>query len=277
MSGVSRTGDFQLPDDIGLFAADLQSFTALPSALHAPTSRLLEQLVDEAFAEAGLDTLIENKLFPENRGDSIVFGFGSVHLPRLICPGIDAIDAALARFNERTRGKPIRARVSIHSGRVPAWGAVGDGNGKARNDLHRVLDCRQLKNALADASPHTTSLVAAISDRVYEDVVVAGYCTLHADRFTEIFATVDGKTFGQRAWLYVPRPSGNLLKGVAEVAGRESGIADTAADARNPRPGRSDPQDRSVFQFVGKGVAAVGGVHGGVRIGTDMPGHGHGR
>jgi hypothetical protein len=57
---------------------------------------------------------------------------------------------------------------------------------------------------LTAASEQVTHLAAVISQRVYEDVVLGGYTGLHPDRCVGVPATVEGKDFAQRAWLYVP-------------------------------------------------------------------------
>lgn len=43
--------------------------------------------------------------------------------------------------------------------------------------------------------------------------MVGGYCSLPPERLTEVVAEVDGKDFSQPAWMYVPTPSGDLLRG----------------------------------------------------------------
>jgi hypothetical protein len=67
-----------------------------------------------------------------------------------------------------------------------------------------------VKAILSAASPSVTFVAAIISDRVYQDVVLQGYAGVHPDRLIEVPATVEGKSFFQRAWLYVPEPSGSL-------------------------------------------------------------------
>ncbi|MGK5643220.1 hypothetical protein ACSNOK_33770, partial [Streptomyces sp. URMC 126] len=86
----------------------------------------------------------------------------------------------------------------------------GDGNGTPRNDTHRLLDSRPVRAILAASSESITQVAAILSQRVFEDAVLSGYTRRHPDQFIEVPATVEGKNFQQRAWLYVPAPSGNL-------------------------------------------------------------------
>lgn len=52
-------------------------------------------------------------------------------------------------------------------------------------------------------------MAAIVSQRVYVDVVLAGYTPLHPAQFTRIVAR--SKKFQEQAFLYVPKLSGRLL------------------------------------------------------------------
>ncbi|MFD7737762.1 hypothetical protein [Streptomyces sp. MJM8645] len=200
-----------LPPLSGLLCVDVKGFTELPGAVHAPVSAHLEPVIDAALTAAGLDGLRTAKRFPANSGDGLAFGFDPVLLGYVVHPFLDRLDEQLAKHNADPGRVRLRMRVSVHSGHVAPEGVPGEGNGPARNELHRLLDSREVKAVLARASPETTHLVAIVSDRVYEDAVVSRHSGLHPDRFQSILATVPGKAFARRAWLYVPTPSGNLL------------------------------------------------------------------
>ncbi|MFJ2775351.1 hypothetical protein [Kitasatospora sp. NPDC087315] len=269
---VPWTTSRSLPEYQGLLAVDAKSFTSLPALLHAPTSCLIPALVDEALERAGLGDLKEVKAFPANTGDGVVFGFPPSYLPFIVWPFLNVLDDELGRYNARCAAPRIRLRASVHVGPLPDSGAAGDGNGTARNDVHRLLDSHPVRQLLADTSESATHLAAIISDRVYEDVVLGGYSGLHPDRCAEVVAGVAGKSFSQRAWVYVPSPSGNLLNVAAdtEEMDRPNGVRGRDADACAPAGGL---MRGGASQRVGNGVALIGNVTGGLHF-DPQPGKG---
>jgi hypothetical protein len=247
-----------LPPYRALLAVDAKDFTGLPSVLHASVSQLIPELVDRALEKAGLTELRDAKRFPANTGDGIVFGFDPTHLPHVLWPFLPVLDEVLGQYNSSSVGPRIRLRASVHVGPLPDTGAPNDGNGTVRNDTHRLLDSRPVKAILTAASEQITHLAVIISDRAYQDAVLGGYTRLHPDRCTEVPATVEGKSFAQRAWLYVPSPSGNLVSAGVPV-GEEAPV---------PEPGRSfDPAPSQAryhgnTQQVDEGAAVMGDVGG---------------
>ncbi|MFI6420801.1 hypothetical protein ACIBG6_25775 [Streptomyces sp. NPDC050842] len=251
-----------LPPYKGVLAVDAKDFTGLPAVLHAPVSQMIPELVDQALAKAGLTGVQHDKRFPANTGDGIVFGFDPAHLPFVIWPFLKELDEVLAQYNLSV-GPRIRLRASVHVGPLPDEGRPGDGNGTPRNDTHRLLDSRPVKAVLASSSEQTTHLAAILSDRVYEDVVLSGYAGLHPDRCIEVPATVEGKPFAQRAWLFIPSPSGNLFRSGVLAADTSRGPVEAAEPAGAPvqQPGRSYHSNR---QEVRGGTAIMGDVSGDV-------------
>ncbi|WUS98171.1 hypothetical protein OHA46_16465 [Streptomyces sp. NBC_00708] len=252
----------RLPPYQALFAVDAKDFTGLPALQHGPVSRLIPELVDQALERAGLQELRDSKRFPANTGDGVVFGFDPALLPFVLWPFLGVLDETLGAYNRQSVGPRIRLRASVHVGPLPDAGLPGDGNGTARNDTHRLLDSRPVKAILAAASEEITHLVAIISQRVYEDAVLGAYTGLHPDRCVEVPATVEGKTFAQRAWLYVPSPSGNLLD--AGVRPREEFAERTDASADPDRDPAAGPHTHysGNTQRVGEGAAVMGNIGG---------------
>ncbi|BDH14352.1 hypothetical protein [Streptomyces hygroscopicus] len=251
-----------LPPYRALFAVDAKDFTGLPAVQHGPVSQLIPELVDQALERAGLHALRDSKRFPANTGDGVVFGFDPALLPFVLWPFLGVLDDILGAYNRQCVGPRIRLRASVHVGPLPDSDHPGDGNGTARNDTHRLLDSRPVKAILAAASDQVTHLAAVISQRVYEDVVLGAYTGLHPDRCVEIPATVEGKAFSQRAWLYVPSPSGNLVQaGVQprEESAAEAGAATDQDQDRAPvaRPGTHYSGNT---QHLSEGAAVMGSV-----------------
>ncbi|OON74941.1 hypothetical protein [Streptomyces tsukubensis] len=249
-----------LPPYRALFAVDAKDFTGLPAVQHGPVSQLIPELVDQALEHAGLHELRDSKRFPANTGDGVVFGFDPALLPFVLWPFLGVLDDILGAYNRQSVGPRIRLRASVHLGPLPDADNPGDGNGTARNDTHRLLDSRPVKAIMAAASEEVTHLAAVISERVYEDVVLSAYTGLHPDRCVEVPATVEGKNFSQRAWLYVPSPSGNLVQaGVRprdEAAARGSESTEREQDPV-ARPGTRYSGNK---QHVGEGAAVMGNV-----------------
>ncbi|MFD9865579.1 hypothetical protein [Streptomyces alboflavus] len=235
-----------------MLAVDAQGFTELPAVQHASVSRLIPALVDEALTASGLNELKGAKAFPANTGDGVVFGFPPSRLPFVVWPFLDVLNGVLGAYNTRCAEPRIRLRAALHVGPLPDTGTTGDGNGTPRNDTHRLLDSRPARDFLSRACAETTHLVSILSHRVYEDVVLAGYTGLHPRRCVDVTATVTGKNFTQLAWLYIPSPSGELLK----PGPPHHGTGDRHPARRAARPGRQ----QGVAQRVGTGIAFAGDV-----------------
>ncbi|MFJ2554856.1 MULTISPECIES: hypothetical protein [unclassified Streptomyces] len=249
-----------LPPYRALFAVDAKDFTGLPAIQHGPVSQLIPELVDQALERAGLHGLRDSKRFPANTGDGVVFGFDPALLPFVLWPFLGVLDDILGAYNKQCVGPRIRLRASVHVGPLPDADGPDDGSGTARNDTHRLLDSRPVKAILAAASEQVTHLAAVISQRVYEDVVLGAYTALHPDRCVEVPATVEGKNFSQRAWLYVPSPSGNLLQAGVRPREESAAPADSAAGQERVSKTRSGTRYSGNKQHVGEGAAVMGSV-----------------
>ncbi len=246
-----------LPDHRGVVVLDQEAFTQQPGSIQAEFATVIGELTDEALSRAGLESVRENKLFLRNTGDGFVFGCSPRHLPRLLDQFLPELQAGLARHNTTSGSRQLRLRAAISCGPLPAEGGPSDGYGAARNEAHRLVDASMLKWAMAEASPDATHLGAIVSDRVYQDVVVARYCALHPDRFVKIIATVPGKPFHAPAWIYVPAPSGGLLTVPQAPPCAPSAAAVPGLLPADEDPARA-PETRmwtNTIQDVGQGVA----------------------
>jgi hypothetical protein len=206
-----------LPTYRGILAVDAKGFTAEPGSTHEEISGLIPKLVGVAFTNIGLGEVWEDPSFWGSTGDGFAVGVPTRVLPYLVHPLLAEVQQVLARYNQTVRHgeAQIRLRASLHVGPLPEHPTDSrlSGNGTPRNDTHRLLDSGPVRDILAKANAEVTYLAAILSDRVYDDVVVSGYAGRHPAHFREVSATVTGKDFAQRAWIYVPEPSGNLLLG----------------------------------------------------------------
>ncbi|WP_399087826.1 hypothetical protein ACGH2B_11945 [Streptomyces sp. BBFR2] len=236
----------QLPPYRGVVAVDAKDFTGYPAVQHSVISQTVPQILEVSFERAGLAEVWRDQRFPAHPGDGYVFGFDPARMPFLIHPWLNTLQEVLAEFNVHSRGVVrMRLRVSLHIGPLPDDGTGFDGNGTPRNDTHRLLDSAPVKAMLAAASEHVTHVAAILSDRCYEDAVAGGYTGRHRDHFLEVPATVEGKQFAQRGWLYVPAPSGNLYDRRI-IGGEDSGDSGggAARDTRDDQGFRDDREGR---------------------------------
>lgn len=254
-----------LPPYRGILAVDAKDFTGRPAIEHEAVSRAVPELLQTALARAELRDLWEQRVFPTSSGDGYVFGFDPARMPFVIHPLLLTLQDVLTEFNVLSHGAvPIRLRASLHIGPLPETGDEFSGNGTARNDTHRLLDSRPVKAVLASHKEGITHVAAILSERCYEDAVASGYTGRHLDHFVEVAATVEGKPFSQRAWLYVPQPSGPLYE--------EPSVPDIAQEpaAEAARPAERDdatPASRTK-NSAPNGNINTGTVHGGQSVGN---------
>lgn len=226
---------------------DAKGFTGHPAIEHEAISRAVPELLKAALTRAGLQELWDDRAFPNSTGDGYVFGFDTALMPFVIHPLLLVLQDVLTDFNVLSHGVvPIRLRVSLNVGPLPDTGDEFGGNGTVRNDTHRLLDSRPVKAVLASHKENITHVAAILSDRCYEDAVAGGYTGRHPDHFVEVAATVDGKPFSQRAWVYVPQPSGPLHEEApdgdeAEAGAREGTRPPGAPDRAAPACGTALP------------------------------------
>lgn len=201
-----------LPPYRGIFAVDAVKFTGNPSVRLPGLSERIPQVLGEAFGRCGLAKIWAARRFPQTVGDAYVFGVRPKHVPFLVHPFLDELqqvlqeeDARLRRIDRKLR---MRLRASIHIGPVPDSGDAGrDRIGTPTNDTFRLLDSKPIKNAMDRTEPDVTLLAAIVSQRVFDDLVTAGYTATHPSQFEEVTAEVPDKDFKQSAWLYIPQNS----------------------------------------------------------------------
>ncbi|MFB7667552.1 hypothetical protein ACFC1R_27030 [Kitasatospora sp. NPDC056138] len=272
VSALPHSRSQGLPPYRGIVAVDAKDFTGYPAIEHGLITQAIPQLLQQSFERADLAAVWRDRRFPASTGDGYVFGFEPTWMPFLIHPWLHTLQEVLSEFNVHSMGTvSIRLRVSLHIGPLPDSGGEFDGNGTPRNDTHRLLDSRPVKAMLAASNANVTQVAAILSDRCYQDAVAGGYTGRHPDHFIEVPATVEGKRFDQRAWLYVPAPSGNLydrrILGDRVVDDQESGRESAEADQRasGERKARRAPQ-MPVTQRVDRGNLNNGTVHGGQSV-----------
>ncbi|GGZ37184.1 hypothetical protein GCM10010387_34110 [Streptomyces inusitatus] len=253
-----------LPPYRGVLAVDAKGFTGRPALEHETISRTVPDLLMTALTRVGMREVWDDRLFPNTTGDGYVFGFDVSLVPMVIHPFLLTLQDVLTDYNVLSHGvMPIRLRASLHIGPLPDTRDEFSGNGTVRNDTHRLLDSRPVKAVLASHKENVTHVAAILSDRCFEDAVVSGYTGRHPDHFVEVAATVEGKPFAQRAWLYVPQPSGPLYE---ETLDRDTGDDRDIVPQEDVRTPESTGLRPHVENSAPGGNINTGTVHGGQSV-----------
>ncbi|CAL2070872.1 MULTISPECIES: hypothetical protein [Streptomyces] len=252
-----------LPPYRGILAVDAKDFTGRPAIEHEVISRVVPELLRTALIRAELGELWNDRKFPASTGDGYVLGFDPSLMPFVVHPLLLTLQDVLTDHNILSHGvAPIRLRVSLHIGPLPDTGDEFSGNGTARNDTHRLLDSRPVKAVLASHKANITHVAAILSDRCFQEAVASGYTGRHPDHFVEVAATVDGKPFFQRAWIYVPQPSGPLHEEIPAGDVAQEPPLEKAA----PPVEVGERESRHVRNSAPNGNINTGTVHGGQSV-----------
>jgi hypothetical protein len=218
-SSVGGRRSRELPPYRAVMVVDAKGFSEQPSIEQSRINEEILRTLEASFSGARLTSAWQLRRFPAHDGDGYILGLPAEYLPLLIHPLLESIQAELEQRNRRPwQRAPLRLRASLNVGPLPDTGGPADGVGRPMTETHRLLDSAAARQALHGADERVTLLAAVVSQRVYEDVVEGGYCALHPTQFAAVEAR--SKNFAQRAYLHVPKPSGELLtSGLAERAG----------------------------------------------------------
>ncbi|MFI9384678.1 hypothetical protein [Kutzneria sp. NPDC052558] len=200
-----------LPPYRAMLVVDLTDFSGNPAADQGRIGADIPVLLRDTFQRMGHGYLHAEAKFVDHTGDGQAMCFRPRALPTLIDLFPATLQAELADRAKRTGTRPQRMRVSMTVGPLTdkAGPSIRDGQGAARIEVHRLLDAKPVCELLTRSNPEVTLVAAIISARVYEDIVVGGYCQLDTDSFVP--APVEVKSYQGTAFLHVPTPSGDLL------------------------------------------------------------------
>jgi hypothetical protein len=161
-------------------------------------TRLLEVLTG-ALRNIGFD---DGQVAVQASGDGrfLVFPPGideTVAIPGLV----EGLQTSLRHVNQDLGPQArVRLRVAFHRGVVEAApnGFVGD----ASIAVHRILDCRPLREALTEAA--TADFALIVPEFLYRDVIAQNYGKLLADRFRPVNVEILSKSFTEQCRIYLP-------------------------------------------------------------------------
>jgi hypothetical protein len=233
----------ELPPYRAILVVDAEGYGRLPSARQSRVSEQIGQLLEAAFEYAGMAAAWDDRRFAAHFQGTFVLGLDPRWLPRLVHPLLQVLQDVL-REPRPVRDQPPRLRASIHVGPLQDRGEPSDGVGQPMTDTHRLVDSEAVRRALRETHEDVTFLVAILSSRVFEDVVLSGYGNLHPSQCTKVVATANGRS--QEAYLYVPVPS---------RAREDSADSDQKAAPPDPAPPRVvfDQRHQRVNRQVNRG------------------------
>lgn len=254
----------RLPPYRGLIAVDSVQFSKHRSVHLPDLSAAIPEALQTALTRCGIPQVWEKRRFPQGTGDGYIFGTKTRYVPALIEQVVPSLQHVLHDLAPTLRAKDrslnLRLRISIHIGPIYDEGdELRDRISEPTIHACRLLDSTALKEALRLSQPDVTLVAAIISQRVFEDVVQAGYLQLHETEFEPVAATVPDKGFKQSAWLYIPRRSHHP---------KES-HAPTAASSTTKSLSTPPPSTTAIFHGNVGGNITASEIHDGVRI--DLP------
>ncbi|MBP2478058.1 hypothetical protein JOF53_006930 [Crossiella equi] len=226
-----------LPPYRAVLVVDIKDYSREPGADQQGLSESVPVVLRDTFTRIGHGALWEEVSFHDSTGDGYTLGLSTRHLPLLIGEYLTGLQEELADRHAMAVGRaamnPVRMRVSLTVGPLTDSGrnALGDGKGESRVEAHRLVDAAPLKALLQRTNPTITFVAAILSERVFTDVVAAGYCSLRAAEFHP--APVRVKQYESTGYLYLPRQSGEVL---AEGLFPAPAPVAEAEDAAGPAP-----------------------------------------
>nr|WSZ17828.1 hypothetical protein OH837_33170 [Streptomyces canus] len=156
--------------------------------------RRLYEVTNAAFEQARIRA---PRLYQEDRGDGILSVLApDVPPQRVVGEWLEYLHQNLRQIN-RDLNKPLRLRVGLHVG--PVTPDAHGRSGRAVDLACRLGDCDTAKAILKAAD---APLVVVASDRLYEDVVLAGGRWVEPDRYRR--HEVELKEGRRAAWFTVP-------------------------------------------------------------------------
>ncbi|PRY44574.1 hypothetical protein [Umezawaea tangerina] len=256
----------ELPPYRAVLIVDTKDFGSNSSRVQAEMADTIYDVLSRAFERAGLAQVLAEALFPHNTGDGYGLGFDPRHLPAVVTRLFDALQDELADRDKRMRatGRPgtLRMRASLNVGPVrPEPDRRAAVVGSTVITAYRLLDSAPVRDVLTQSDPTQTFVSVVLSQRVFEDVLATEYATLPAT--SVVPTTVQVKEFTGTVYLYVPKPSGDLLRtGIGTAADYRSDLADAKPTREQPTYGNTT----NIMTGTHSGTAIqVGHVHGNIR------------
>lgn len=228
-----------------LVAVDAEAYSKRNTNSQYRLQADLLDILKVAAEEAELDR-VEWQLQPQGDGELAVLPQGTDE--KLVVDSfVHELDKLLTVHNEeRLPEARLRLRIAMHFGvTIPASNGHA---GQGPVEVSRILNSDALHQALT-ADP-SANLALALSDRLYEELIVNSLTSLRPEDFES--HDISERKFSGRTWIRVPR---------RRYAGRRS----TPAPAPKPKSGRmpsrtQDPAQATVVNHISSSTVEVAGI-----------------
>ncbi|MBB3665455.1 hypothetical protein FB384_004412 [Prauserella sediminis] len=237
----------ELPPYRAIMVVDMKNFSGEKGRDHARITESIPMILRNAFNGCGCAQLWSEVRFHGTTGDGYFAGFDTRWTPLLLNPVLPALQEELEYQSQVYGGDgPIRMRVSLTVGPMTDSGrnSLSDGSGDTRIEAHRMLDDKAVRAVLADSSS-ATRVAAIVSEQVYRDIVLSGYSGDDPELYVDVGVKV--KTYEGKAYLRVPKPSGDILR---RGLTRRGDAAEAAGDAAPPTVAEGE-RGRAAPSYVG--------------------------
>ncbi|GAB3108832.1 hypothetical protein GCM10027160_07250 [Streptomyces calidiresistens] len=234
-------------------AVDVEHYSRLDTRTQSVVQSELVRMLDEAAALTGLDRSawirqpqgdLEFAVLPKATPEDAVLG-----------PFVHHLAVRLGDRNARPAAQRVRLRMAVDTG-VVADAALGHA-GPAPVAVARYVNAPQLKAVLATLT--VADLAVMVSDRLYQDVVRAGWPDLDPAQYTQVHVRV--KEFGGYGWIRVPGHAPCDIR---------SAMAEVPEPKPELLPSASAPSRMPLSQYVHQGAAVGRDVVGGLTVGLPV-------
>lgn len=240
----------KLPPYRALLVVDVKDFSGRPGRYHDQITEQIPNVLQNALIRCGHSKLRDKVRFHTSTGDWYCLGFNPRYLPFLLNPFLPELQKELEYNNATSRqDQQMRMRVSITVGPMTDTGrnTISDGSGDARVEAHRMIDAEPVRQLLS-RSGAATCVAAIVSERVYQDAVLGGFTGEDPSLYVPV--DVEVKTYRGKAYVRVPKPSGDLL-----TSGFHLGEAAERVVEPSPEPERTEPeQQQAASQGINQSV-----------------------
>lgn len=253
----------KLPPYRALLVVDVKDFSGRPGRYHDQITEQIPNVLQNALIRCGHSKLRDKVRFHTSTGDGYCLGFNPRYLPFLLNPFLPELQKELEYNNATSRqDQQMRMRVSITVGPMTDTGCntISDGSGDARVEAHRMIDAEPVRQLLS-RSGAATCVAAIVSERVYQDAVLGGFTGEDPSLYVPV--DVEVKTYRGKAYVRVPKPSGDLL-----TSGFHLGEAAERVVEPSPEPERTEPEKSGApSPRVGINIGSMDNPRGPVVIG----------
>lgn len=177
---------------------DMERYTRHYNDAARRAQQRLREAVEYALDHASVDRV---GTAIQKQGDGMLIIFPDVDESRVIPALAEGLRRGLEKVNFDLTSTRVRLRCALGRGLISE--ADNGYVGTAVIYVSRISDSRPIRDALAKYP--RSDYVLAVSDALFQDVVVHGYGDLDPDTFWRVMVELSDKNFAQHAWLYVPR------------------------------------------------------------------------